>query len=264
VRHARVVPLLPSGGIDVMTERRFNENEVALILRKATETSAPAVPGGAVDGLTLEDLKGIGREVGIDPGAIEAAARHVAVTRLQGTGGFFGVSATPSYETTLPGEIPPERLAEAVAAVRRAMGRQGVLHAEFGGLEWQARDALGGRYVSLQPSGGRTRIRVFGNFRDGAFLSAALGGLPVGFGSVALVGVTLKALGLSAVLGVGTLPAGIVAGVAAARMLWRRLARRETRALERTAAELEWALAGGAGPGDPDPDQRARNEDDPQ
>lgn len=231
-----------------MTERRFSEDEVALILRKATETSVSSPSGGTAEGLTLEDLKGIGREVGIDPAAIEAAARHVAVTRVQGTGGFFGVSLAPRYEATLNGEIPPEKLSEAVAAVRRAMGRQGVVHAEFGGLEWHARDMFGGRYVSLQPSGGRTHVRVFGNFRDAAFLSATLGGIPVGALSAAIVGATLKVLGLSALLGVGTLPVGIVAGVAGARLLWRRLVSRETRALERTASELEWALKEGAGP----------------
>jgi hypothetical protein len=230
-----------------MSERRYSDDEVALILRKATETAASTAPGRDADGLTLEDLKGIGREVGIDAAAIEAAARHVAVSRVQATGGFFGVSATPRYEATVSGEIPLEKLSEAVAAVRRAMGRQGVARAEFGGLEWQARDMFGGRYVSLQPSGGRTHVRVFGNFRDAAFLSATLGGIPIGAVSAAIVGSTLKVLGLSALLGVGTLPVGVVAGVAGARLLWKRLVSRETRALERTASELEWALKESAG-----------------
>lgn len=237
-----------------MTERRFTEDEVALILRKATETGTSAAPGRDVDGLTLEDLKSIGREVGIDAGAIEAAARHVAVARLQSAGGFLGMSVAPRYEATISGELPREKLSDVVAAVRRAMGRQGVVREEFGGLEWQARDAFGGRYVSLQPADGKTHLRVFGNFRDGVFLSGALGGVSVGVVATAVAATTLKVLGLGALVGAGALPAGFVAGAFGARFVWKRLVSRETRALERTASELEWALkeaSGGASDADP-------------
>jgi len=239
---------LPTGTwTRAMTERRFNEDEVALILRKATETGAFAAQGRDADGLTLEELKSIGREVGIDAKAIEAAARHVAVARVQGSGGFFGMSVAPRYEATIPGEIPREKLSDVVAAVRRAMGRQGVVREEFGGLEWQARDALGGRYVSLQPADGKTHVRVFGNFRDGIFISGSLGGVSVGVVATAVVASTLKVLGLGALVGAGALPAGFVAGAFGARFVWKRLISRETRALERTASELEWALKEASG-----------------
>ena len=48
-----------------MTDRRYNEDEVALILRKAA--------GGK--GTSLSKLKEIGSEVGIEPSLIENAAR---------------------------------------------------------------------------------------------------------------------------------------------------------------------------------------------
>jgi hypothetical protein len=228
-----------------MSERRYSDDEVALILRKATEAGAPSGRSRDGDGMTLEELQGIGREVGIAPAAIAAAARHVAMVRIQETGGLLGASATPRYEVTVPGKASPEKLGDAVAVVRRAMGRQGLVRAEFGGLEWQARDMLGGRYVSLQPGADGTHIRVFGNFRDGAFLTGVASGVPSGAVASAIAAAVLKTMGLATLLGAGTLPVGIVAGVATARFVWKRLAARETRALEQAAADLEWALGGG-------------------
>jgi len=226
-----------------MSERRYSEEEVSLILRGATEAGAPGPAAPDADGLTLEELKGIGREVGISPGAIEAAARHVDLARPRAEGGFMGGSATPRFEAVLPGEIDVGRLSDAMAAVRRATGRQGIVRAEFGGLEWQARDAFGGRYVSLQPQDGKTHIRVFGNFRDGAVMSA-IGGLPAGVIMAAVGAGIMKTLGLAAFVGAGALPAGFLAGAVSARLVWKRFLRRETSALERAATELEKALTG--------------------
>jgi hypothetical protein len=244
-----------------MSERRFSEDEVALILRKATDTGTSLVPGADSDGLTLDQLKGIGREVGIPDGSIEAAARQVALRRSQDEEGLMGVSATPRYETVLPAELSPARLSDAVAAVRRATGRQGIVRTEFGGLEWQARDALGGRYVSLQPSEGKTHVRVFGNFRDAGWLSIGMGGVPVGAVAAAVGAGIMKTAGLAAFVGVGALPAGILAGAISARFVWKRLVRRETRALERAAAELAWALAGDGDAEDGEKQEDAKDDD---
>ena len=61
-----------------MTERRFNEAEIAAILERASKRDAAASrrlePG---EGLTLAQLQEIGREVGIASEAIRDAARIV-------------------------------------------------------------------------------------------------------------------------------------------------------------------------------------------
>jgi hypothetical protein len=227
-----------------LSERRYSDDEVGLILRKATEAGLPG-PVARSDGLTLDELKGIAREVGISPGAIEAAARHIDLARPRG-GGFMGRSVTPRYEAVVPGEIDVTRLSDAMAAVRRATGRQGIVKTEFGGLEWQARDAFGGRYVSLQPQDRKTHIRVFGNFRDGAIMSA-VGGLPPGVLMAAVGAGIMKTIGLAAFAAAGALPAGFIAGALSARLVWKRFLRRETEALQRAAGDLETALTGSHG-----------------
>ena len=134
-------------------------------------------------------------------------------------------------------------LSDAMAAIRRATGRQGIVRTEFGGLEWQARDALGGRYVSLQPQDGKTHIRVFGNFRDGA-VAAPWGGLPAGVIMAAVGAGVMKTLGLAAFVGAGRAPRGLPRGRRVGeRSCGSASSARETSALERTASELEKALS---------------------
>jgi hypothetical protein len=60
----------------VMSERRYNDDEVAAIFERAAETEHSALPVAAEGkGLTLAALQDIGREVGISPESISLAAR---------------------------------------------------------------------------------------------------------------------------------------------------------------------------------------------
>ncbi len=64
-----------------MSERRYDEDEVAQIFERATEAqkaSLPASRGG--DGLTLAELQDVGREVGLTPELVERAARSLDST----------------------------------------------------------------------------------------------------------------------------------------------------------------------------------------
>src|SRR5207237_5739157 len=62
-----------------MTERRFNEAEVAAIFRQASEaqnqTTEGQLPSG--EGLTVTELQAIGREVGISSDLITRAAQLI-------------------------------------------------------------------------------------------------------------------------------------------------------------------------------------------
>ncbi|MES2357948.1 MAG: hypothetical protein V4529_06345 [Gemmatimonadota bacterium] len=56
-----------------MPDRHYDEDEVAAIFRAAAEGSdSRTLPGGRADGLTLDDLQDIAREVGISPTALGA------------------------------------------------------------------------------------------------------------------------------------------------------------------------------------------------
>ncbi|MBC7895166.1 MAG: hypothetical protein H7066_07120, partial [Cytophagaceae bacterium] len=203
-----------------MPERRYDDKEVALILKRATETSA----AGLGEGLTLEQLKVIAAEAGIDPEAVSTAAGSLERQRQTPPGTAMTRSVAPQHERVVEGRVQPEDMAELLAAIRRMMGRQGVVTTEFDGVQWRARDAAGGRYISIQPQGETTAIRGLGNFRDGAAISAVIGG---SLGTLAVLAV-VKGLGLFTTLGVGVAPLFVVGAVMPARLMWRRLFRRES------------------------------------
>ena len=61
-----------------MTDRRYNDEEVAAIFTRAAEGPQTPLLGVSRDeGLTLGDLQEIGREVGIPPDAVARAAQLV-------------------------------------------------------------------------------------------------------------------------------------------------------------------------------------------
>ncbi len=64
-------------------ERRYSENEFALILRKAFELQERQPGAGLTDpadGLTLEDIKAVAGEVGLDPALVDRAVADLPTT----------------------------------------------------------------------------------------------------------------------------------------------------------------------------------------
>jgi hypothetical protein len=218
-----------------MPERRYDDKEVALILKRATETSA----AGLGEGLTLEQLKVIAAEAGIDPEAVSTAAGSLENQRRTSPGTATTRSVAPQHERMVEGRVQPEDMPELLAAIRRMMGRQGVVTTEFDGVQWRARDAAGGRYISIQPQGDTTAIRGLGNFRDGAAFSALIGGT---LGALVVMALA-KNFGLFTSLGVGVVPLFAVGALVPARLMWRRLFRREATALQSAVDEAAGVLA---------------------
>jgi hypothetical protein len=85
-----------------MSERRYNDEEVAAIFERASETELTALPAPAEGrGLTLAALQDIGREVGISPESISLAARSLDQTgRPAPPAGIPNVSLDSSMAST--------------------------------------------------------------------------------------------------------------------------------------------------------------------
>jgi hypothetical protein len=232
-----------------MIDRKYSEEEVALILRRAAEVRGDEPHADAASGLSLAELKDIGAQVGIPPARIEEAALDVQRQPAPRPGTVMGIPATIGIERVVPVPLTEERLPELLHVVRNELARQGIVEEVLGGIEWKARSAMGGRYVSIRPEGGGTRIRVLGNYRDG-LMGLTLGAGPIGAASI---GALATALGLTGPLAVVGTALG-VAGLGAVA-IWRTLFRGEARALERVADALERALRASSGPaGLPAPD----------
>ena len=241
-----------------MTERRYDDREVALILKATAESGARRPGTASSDGLTLAELKDIAAEVGLDPSAVERAAGALDVRPTGRVAALFGGKVVSQYERIIDAQISEEDHQSLVLAIRRAMGRQGVVGTELDGLEWKARDGVGGRYVSVHRQGDRTVVSVLGNFRDGA---AALFLMNATMGGVISLAV-LKKTALLAALGLGVGPLVVAAMFAPAWGLWRWWSRREDAALRRTLQAVvqtieqrQRARIASGGPGADQPDE---------
>ena len=75
-----------------MSERRFNDEEVAAIFERASEAEHPTLPASAEGrGMTLATLQEIGREVGISPESISQAARSLDQAGRPASRTFLGL-----------------------------------------------------------------------------------------------------------------------------------------------------------------------------
>jgi hypothetical protein len=109
-------------------ERRFDDEEVAEILARATQPDrgADGPPSANRGGLTLAELQSIGAEVGIAPERIAAAAREI---RLRAATPppirFLGAPASAAYIVPLPGPLDDAAWDRLVAHLRSTFAAQG-------------------------------------------------------------------------------------------------------------------------------------------
>lgn len=160
-------------------ERRFSDQEVGEILKKAVERT-PSQGLVRREGMSLADLKAIGEEVGIDPKRLEEAARAVILRGGNTSNRVLGAPTVLIFEQKVPMEFDPADTPEILAVIRRAMGYQGEVNEIHGSLEWTAKGDSGERYITLSLREGTTTILGSANLSNAAvltFLPAGILGL---------------------------------------------------------------------------------------
>ena len=227
--------------------RKFDEKEVALIFRQATEldvpvegrreTSSGSDLGG---GLDLQELKDIALEVGVDPTRVAEAARSLMIQpRDSPLVVFVGTPTHFEMESEFDVRLNDEIRGDLLREIRAVMDRQGVTEGQSGSLEWKAEDELGGRYVTISPSSAGTRLSVIGRFKSAEYLGAAVAAMITAVGAVSVVGA------INVVGAVGWILAPIVAvgAILIPRSILGRIVTRETRRMSQLAARLRTLLA---------------------
>jgi len=210
---------------DEQKKRRYSEEEFALILRKASEiqVSEGGPAGGVGDGggLTLEEIRSIATEAGIDPGAVTRAASILGALAWEERAGLavkiFGGPEKFHLGCEIPGRLPPEEMGRIVEEIRRAAEHQGEASEVLGGVEWKTVGELSAINVNISPRGDSTSIQIVGNRGPAAGVTFIF---PMA-ASAALVGALGAAFDSDTAVGIISLIGGTLgSGFLFARTVW--------------------------------------------
>jgi hypothetical protein len=177
-------------------ERKFNDEEVALIIKRAAELQQTEQteqdPGSA---LSLTEVEDIAREAGIDPKLIRRAAVGLdQPAQTNRPSPWLGAPTRIVFERVVDGEIPVEEFEPLIAEIRRTFGDNGLPSVLGKSLAWSSgisgRRRSSGRHVdvSVVTRGGITTIRVEEELRN---LAGALFGGLVGGGGGGTTGISM-------------------------------------------------------------------------
>ena len=198
------------------TNRRFNDEEVALIIKRAAELQqTEAIADDSTSALTLAEVEQIAKEAGIDPSLIRRAAQTLdRPGDANRPSAWAGAPTRLVFERVVDGEISLDEHEALIDTIRRALGDNGMPSVFGRTLAWSSsmhgsRRRGAGRQVDVNivSRGGVTTIRVEEELRNIA--GALFGGL-VGGGGGGSTGISIgigmevfQSLAVAAMLWVG-------------------------------------------------------------
>ncbi len=214
--------------------RKYTEAEVRAILAKAVQ-DGPSGPPSETGDLTLDEIKQIGAEVGIDPVSLERAARSVSPVQPDRRALLAGAPTAVTVERRVEGSLDSVQPNEILSVIRKEMGSPGRLSELTDLLEWRSEGELGQRVITLSSSDGGTAVDGMADLTQAAVITH----LPA-----TLLGIIGSAIGfmvsadagneIGMVLFIALLPMVLLA----TRTVFGRLARSEAGKLERAVEEL--------------------------
>jgi hypothetical protein len=178
-----------------LPSRRFNEKEVAHIIKRASELQQDEAPAESSAGMSLAELEQVAREAGLDPALVRRAATDLD-TRVsdQRPSGFIGAPTSLRLERTIDGEVSPEEYESIVLEIQRELGGVGSASTFGRSLQWTMNSVDRRRVstrtvqVTVTPRNGRTTIRIeepLGQLAGGLF-GGLMGGIGGGLSGVSM------------------------------------------------------------------------------
>ncbi|NIM50388.1 MAG: hypothetical protein GTO22_14250 [Gemmatimonadales bacterium] len=222
-------------------DRRFSDEEFALILRKAAELQeGGSKPPALRTGMSLEEIQSIAAEAGIDPDRVaQAASLLVRSDRPRMAVRLFGGPSSYHLEHTAKGEISQEDLGRMLDVIRKATKHQGQGTRVLDALEWKTQAETSQINVNVTPRDGETTIQIIADRSGTGALMTMVFTMPWVILAV-IVGTQLDANSLAEV-------AGILAGAAGGafvsfRTFWKTTTRRFRRKLAGLMEDLTDAV----------------------
>jgi hypothetical protein len=215
-----------------MTDRRFNEEEVAAIFKQATEaqqTPQRQLPTG--EGLTLAELQEIGRQVGIAPELLVQAAVSVGQAGSPTSRKFLGLPIGVGRTIDLDRRLSDGEWERLVVDLRETFDARGTVNQQGSFRQW----TNGNLQVLLEPTadGHRIRFRTV-NAAARARMTAGLAVLGIAAATTIAVAVGgANHVTLTSVVELGVIGAGLFAIGAIRLPSWARLRRKQMEEISR-------------------------------
>ena len=138
-----------------MPDRRYSDEEVAEIFRRATAEVPPQSAGST--GMSLQQLQEIGREVGLAPEVVTEAARSLdAAPPATVTARLLGLPIGVADGVVLPRRLRDDEWDALVVAARDTFGARGALRSDGGFRQWTNSNLQ----MLLEPAGEGHRLRL--------------------------------------------------------------------------------------------------------
>ena len=218
-----------TGPVHRPRERRYTDDEVALILRRAAEFGGETGPPRS-EGLSLAEIQQVAREVGIDPATVARAASALSARKRDRLTAIIGGPMRYRLEATVPGKAADANLGRILQSIRHAAGRQGRATQVLDSVEWRTSSEREGSqlFVTVTTGDDGTTIEVTGDRQSTAALLYLVPGV-AGMIVSLIVSASLEA-GWAAG---GMIAAGVLGGVfLLSRTIWSHTGRTFARKLE--------------------------------
>jgi len=155
-------------------EKVYGDEELAFILHKAAELARPSnAEGDSSSGLSLEEIKTVAAEVGLDPSLIERAARLIPQgareSRLER---LIGGPLQHRRDVRVRTELTAEKAAHLLATVRGIVEAQGEGQSDASGMSWHSKGGAVHTSVTANAETAGTHVRVRVDRRGMSFLTA--------------------------------------------------------------------------------------------
>jgi hypothetical protein len=163
-----------------MTDRRYDDEEIAEIFRKAAEGPQALPHQTASDvGMTLAELQDIGREAGLSPEAVASAARSLEIRPQSGVRHYLTMPVQVGRSVELSRKLTDAEWDRLVVQLRETFNARGVVSANGSFRQW----TNGNLQALLEPTATGHRLRL-STTRANSIFTMNVGGVMLGFSAV--------------------------------------------------------------------------------
>lgn len=165
---------------------RFDRDQISKILKRAAELEHKNHINDDGDGLSVEELQEVAKEVGLHPKYIRLAAEELERPSPSFLSKIFGGPFNYRHSSVVEGTLSNKKWEEIVAQIRHSIGKNGK-PSKFGDtFEWELRDdETQHLQIYVSPQGEQTSIQINADFKNYAALI---------YGALGTMGVTLIAV----------------------------------------------------------------------